>query len=344
MKDKFLKSLPITTGHQRLAVDNCIAIFLVGSHLYGSNDVNSDLDYEGIFIEPPEYVVGCKSCDEVDFSTKSNSKKSAKNTPKDIDCKLYSLKNFFSLAQKNNPNKVEFFYMPERNIVYLNEKYWKQIEEARDLFISLKVYSSFLGYANSQKKKLLTKKKRLAELREFVAALDKAKITPKKIIGDIFDFRQGSYWPYKFIDRTVTLEGSPAIRVQEKEFNSGMNASIIYEHAKAIIGSYGKRVKDLDDSGYDLKFASHLFRLYYEGLQLLREGTLTFPLVENAHLLAVKRGDYSLEEILQRASEIEPLFDLAYQQSKLRHSPDQDGISKLQTEMYLEYWREKGFI
>ena len=343
MDAKFLKGLPITTGHQRLAVDNCIAIFLVGSHLYGTNDVNSDLDYEGIFIEPPEYVIGSKSCDEVDFSTKSNSKKSAKNTPKDIDCKLYSLKNFFSLAMKNNPNKLEFFFAPDRNIVYKTEK-WDEILAAKDMFVSLNVKHSYSGYAQSQKKKLLTKKRRLVELREFVNALENSKLTPKKVIGDIFDFREGAYWPYKFIERSISAEGTPTIRVQEKEFNSGMNASIIYEHAKALIESYGKRVKDLDDSGYDLKFASHLFRLYYEGLQLLREGTLTFPLVENAFLLAVKRGDYTLEEILKKADEIEPLFDLAYQQSKLRHSPDQEGISKLQTKMYLEYWKEMGMI
>jgi len=341
MKDKFLKSLPITTGHQRLAVDNCIAVFLVGSHLYGSNDANSDLDYEGIFIEPPEYVIGCISCDEVDYSTKSNSKKSARNTPKDIDCKMYSLKNFFSLAMKNNPNKCEFFFCPERNLVYKTEK-WDEILAAKDMFISLNVKHSYSGYAASQKKKLIGKKRRLDELREFVVALEKVNIE-RKTIGQIFDFKT-ERWPYKFIERTVTLEGTPALRVQEKEFNSGMAADIIYEHAKNLIGSYGERTIDLEEHGYDLKFASHLFRLYYEGLQLLKEGKLSFPLAENKFLLAVKRGEYSLDYILQKADEFEPLMEIAYQQSKLRHSPDQDGISKLQTKMYLEYWREKGFI
>lgn len=357
MNDNFLKKLPVTTGHQRLAVDNCIAVFLVGSHLYGTNDAKSDLDYEGIFIEPPEYVIGAKSCDEVDFSTKSNSKNSARNTPKDIDCKMYSLKNFLALAQKNNPNKVEFFFVPQRNTVFLNEKYWDQIKEAKDIFLSLKIRHSFQGYAFSQKKKLLTKKRRLEELREFVASLEKAELVKgldkpenlifvkrKKTIGDVFDFKPGSPWPYKFIERTLTLEGTPALRVQDKEFNAGMDATIIYEHAKAILNSYGKRTKSLDDSGYDLKFANHIFRLYFEGLQLLKEGTITFPLVENAFLLAVKRGEYTLEEILKRADDFEPLFDLAYQQSKIRQSPDQDAISKLQTKMYLEYWKEKNWI
>ena len=104
---KLLESLPVTTPAQRLAKDNCIAIILTGSHLYGTSTPKSDMDYEGIFIEPPEYVIGSKSCEEVDFSTKSASKNSARNTPKDVDIKLYSLKNFFYLAQKNNPNKLQ---------------------------------------------------------------------------------------------------------------------------------------------------------------------------------------------------------------------------------------------
>jgi len=54
---KLLDSLTVTTPYQRLAKDNCIAIILTGSHLYGTSTPQSDMDYEGIFIEPPEYVI-----------------------------------------------------------------------------------------------------------------------------------------------------------------------------------------------------------------------------------------------------------------------------------------------
>ena len=49
---------------------------------------------------------------------------------------------------------------------------------------------------------------------------------------------------------------------------------------------------------------------------------MDFPLDENKFLLSVKRGDYDLDYLLKRADEFEPLFELAYQESKLRHSPD----------------------
>lgn len=342
---KLLDSLTVTTPYQRLAKDNCIAIILTGSHLYGTSTPQSDMDYEGIFIEPPEYVIGSKSCDEVDFSTKSASKHSARNTPKDVDLKLYSLKNFFYLAQKNNPNKLEFFFAPERNIVYKNEQYWNQIVEAKDMFVSLKIKHSFTGYAVSQKKKLIVKKQRLDELREFKDVLFNGIATcsiPNPKLGDILYCTDLT--KFKFITLTMTLEGTPAIVVNEKEYNYGMAAQDILARITFTIDQYGSRTRSLDEGGYDYKFASHMFRIYYEGLKLLKEGRMEFPLEENKFLLSVKQGEYDLDYLLKRADEFEPLFEIAYQESKLRHSPDQDGISKLQTKMYLEYWREKGWI
>ena len=350
MNHNFLATLPITTVEQRIARDGCIAIFLVGSNLYGTSTPQSDLDYEGIFIEPPEYVIGSKSCEEVDFSTKSVSKCSAKNTPKDIDIKLYSLKNFIYLAQKNNPNKLEFFFIPDRNIIFKNEKYLNGLLEAKDLFLSLKLKHSFQGYAFSQKKKLLVKKQRLDELREFKEVLSNgiaacSKTNPN--LGDILRYETLKDFKINnrtFITPTVTLEGTPAIVVNEKEYNYGMAAQEILTRITFAIDQYGSRTRSLDEGGYDYKFASHLFRLYYEGLKLLKEGRVDFPLEENKFLLSVKKGESDLDYLLKRADEFEPLFEIAYQESKLRHSPDQDGISKLQTQMYLEYWREKEWI
>jgi hypothetical protein len=345
MKEDFLKSLPVTTAHQRIAVDGCVAIITVGSTLYGTNTSSSDLDYEGIFIEPPEYVIGTKSCDEVDFSTKSASKFSAKNTPKDIDIKLYSLKNFFYLAQKANPNKIEYFFIPERNIVYKNPKYWDQIVAAKDMCLSLKIKHAFSGYAMSQKKKLLLKKKRLEELREFKEILEQGLVKSSNCNPTIADiFKDIPLDNYKYITPTVTSEGTPAINVDEKIYNYGMQASDIFQRISLEISRYGSRTLSLDEGGYDYKFASHLFRLYYEGLRLLKEGSLTFPLDENKFLISVKNGEYDLDYLLKRADEFEPLFETAYLESKLPHSPDQDGISRLQTSMYLEYWQEKGWI
>lgn len=349
-KEKFFSQFgSIDTPHKRLAYDNCIAIFLVGSHLYGTATPESDRDYEGLFIEPPEYVLGNKSCEEVEFSTKSTTKNSARNTPKDIDCKLYSVKNFFYLAQKNNPNKVEFFYLPERNVIYTDGEYWPRIKAAKDLFISLRLRHSFEGYAMSQKRKLLTKKQRLEEFREFLAELDKVKDAEggfgKLTIGDVFTAAYHSeHWPYKFITRSMTLEGTPSIHVQDKEFNFGMQVERIYEKVKANIERYGHRTLSLDERDYDDKFASHLFRLYYEGLRLLKEGNIEFPLEENKFLIAVKRGEFSLEELLAKADSFEPLFEQAYLASKLQHGPQQEEISKLQMELYLQYWREKEWI
>ena len=90
------------TPEQKMALDNCIGLFLTGSQLYGTATPASDYDYEGVFIESPEYVLGNKSCTEVSFNTGDSQ---SRNTSEDYDCKLYSLRKYFNLAQQNNPNK-----------------------------------------------------------------------------------------------------------------------------------------------------------------------------------------------------------------------------------------------
>ncbi len=93
--------------------------------------------------------------------------------------------------------------------------------------------------------------------------------------------------------------------------------------------------------GYDVKFAAHLIRLLLECLQLLTEKTLTFPLPQHNLVRDVKLGKYDLTWVLNKAEEIEKLADLAYVQSDLQYSADQEAINKLQIELLEEFWEER---
>jgi len=345
-----LDKLPTDTPERKMAVDNCIFLFLTGSHLYGTNTPASDKDYEGVFIEDPDYVIGSKRIDEVDFSTKSSAK-NERNTKDDIDCKFYSLRKFIELAKLNNPNKIEWFFVPERNINTIHAAYWYQITRAKDLFLSLKLKHSFTGYAFSQKSKLITKKQRLDALREFKDLLETGINNGAKIIGDIFplisnDFKSDRIIPFLKLSpqKSVDENESECISVDNRNYNWGFDVKKILENITNEINRYGSRTANLDTMAYDCKFASHIFRLYYEGLSLLKEGNIHYPLIENQFILDVKTGKYSLDEVLAKAESIEPLFEMAYINSKLRHAPDVNAISDLQKSIYLDYWKEKNLI
>jgi len=362
----FMKRLreSVHCEEQKMALDNCIGLFVTGSQLYGTSTPASDWDYEGVFIESPEYILGNKACDEVSFSTGDDK---SRNTSEDIDCKLYSLRKFLSLAQQNNPNKIEHFFIPNSMFRYKDDKYWNQIVDNKEIFLSLKLKHSFSGYAKSQEHKLVTKKKRYEELKSFQEVLREGIYRGKINIGalDLIETHKHKKYhketdtvgthtlkrmkaKYHFIEYKRTPEDTDAIRVDNKDYNFGMPVQRIYDYVNKEVETYGGRLEYVKEYGFDVKFASHLFRLYYEGLRLMREGNLVFPMPEEEvkFMMDIKAGKFDLDFLLEKSKELEPLFDIAYEENKanLPYTPNHAEIDKLQRKMILEFWKDRNLI
>jgi len=150
--EKLKKTLPRDTLEQRMAQDNLILLCRVGSNMYGTNTKESDDDFTGIFIPEKEYVCGLKNIKQVEIRTNPTGS-GKRNQTGDVDITLKSLGEWCKLAQNNNPNILELFFAPEKCILYKNE-YWDKLVENMNLFLSLKIFHSFRGYAHSQRKRL----------------------------------------------------------------------------------------------------------------------------------------------------------------------------------------------
>jgi predicted nucleotidyltransferase len=129
--------------------------FLTGSHLYGTNTKDSDKDYVGVFMPDEKELLGLKSKDIIEERTNPSSS-GKKNTPDDVDCVWYSLHKFCELARQNNPNIIELFYAPDRNVIECTPT-GKILLNHRGLFLSKRCYDTFKGYAESQRKRLEAK-------------------------------------------------------------------------------------------------------------------------------------------------------------------------------------------
>jgi hypothetical protein len=85
-----------------------------------------------------------------------------------------------------------------------------------------------------------------------------------------------------------------------ESFHAGLPVKVIYEKVREEYDRYGWRVKTdtFETLGYDVKFASHAIRLFYEGERLLTTGRLEFPITGKAHddIMAVKNGNLSIGE------------------------------------------------
>lgn len=354
-----LKKLAVTP-EQKMVLENAVGLFLTGSQLYGTNTENSDFDYEGVFIESPEYVLGNKSCDEVSFSTKEN--ENSRNTSEDIDCKFYSLRKYFKLAAENNPNKVEWFFIPEDKFVFKN-KYWNYISENYSIFLSQKIQHSFSGYAHSQKNKMVGKKIRYDELKEFLKVLEEGIASGCKIIGHLpitETYTTKKYnreedvvhnlvnkrikGKYQYIKYFMTEEGSDAVMIDSRVYNFGMDVEKIYHHVKREVDKYGQRTENMVEYGFDLKFCSHVFRLYDEGMELLETGKLEYPCKNSEFMIDIKKGKYSLDYLLEKLKGYDERLIQSSEISKLPYAPNHEAIHNLQIKVLLEFWKERNLI
>jgi predicted nucleotidyltransferase len=144
------------THEQRMSQDNCIFLARVGSQMYGTNTKLSDDDFTGIFMPDREYAgLGIKNINHVEYRTNPTGS-GKRNTKEDRDCILYSLKQWVTLALNNNPNTLELFFAPEKCIMQISPV-WEKLRANKHLFLSLKIYHSFRGYAHAQRMRLKLK-------------------------------------------------------------------------------------------------------------------------------------------------------------------------------------------
>lgn len=147
-----------------IALNNQILRGLVGSTAYGTNLESQDRDEMGVFIEPPEYIIGLSS---MEHYISRDQPDGVRSQPGDLDLTLYSLRKYVRLAARGNPTVVELLWLPK----YEHETLWgNQLRNMRQEFISKESGERFLGYLISQKKRLTGELARNVSRPELVAA------------------------------------------------------------------------------------------------------------------------------------------------------------------------------
>ena len=108
-------------------------------------------------------------------------------------------------------------------------------------------------------------------------------------------------------------------------------------------GKKGQRHELIGEHGYDVKAAMHVIRLLNEGIELMRSGTITLPRPEKELLITIRTGQYgSLDRVLTLANDLFKELEQAQAESRLPETVDRERISKLLTEVYLNFWRDHG--
>lgn len=112
--------------------------YIRGSHLYGLNTNDSDIDKGGIYIQSMSEVLGLRE-------RYVQQVKSEKN-----DDVWYELDRFIELLNKSNPNILEALFVPDELIITKPHPCLMPLFENKEKFLTKKCFQSFISYANSQ--------------------------------------------------------------------------------------------------------------------------------------------------------------------------------------------------
>lgn len=279
-----------------------------GSHLYGLDTPNSDIDYKGIYIPTLREIMLGNYAKTFKSSTGAEH---GKNVAGDIDTEVISLPRFIEMGIQGETMVLDMLHCEDP---ISNSELWWYLVDNRTKFYS-KTLKAFVGYVKRQAAKYGIKGSRLADIEEAVARLKT--FNPEQSIADV---QAGLYFGEfaKWITKDPQREGMPMqffYEVNQKKYQSTNSVGYVINELEKVWNSYGHRAKQArENDGVDWKAMSHALRAGYQARDIYELGDFEYPLKETDYLLAVKTGqlDYTTEvapELERLVEEVTVLSD-----------------------------------
>lgn len=303
--------------------DNIIILGLGGSHAYGTNNENSDLDVRGVATHSPEDILTGKGFDQV--------------VNEATDTTVYSLEKIINLLSNCNPNTIEILGLEPWQYLYVSD-IGKALIDNRDMFLSKRAVHAFGGYANSQLRRLSNKAVRLVgqeeRERHILASIENARYSyPEKY----FNYPDDAIRLY--IDKAVQEDYDTEIFMDVhlthyplrdyKSMWSEMH-NIVKDYSK--IGKRNSHAIEHDKLG---KHMCHLIRLYLMCFDILENGEIiTFRKKDHDFLMAIRNGKYlddnrqPIAEFYDIVDEFENKLNYLKEHTDLPPNPDYGRINK----------------
>jgi predicted nucleotidyltransferase len=114
-----------------------------------------------------------------------------------------------------------------------------------------------------------------------------------------------------------------------------------------LLGERGQKKVNRPDleakHGFDTKYAMHILRLGFQGVELMSTGKLTLPIAEQdrAFTYAVRLGEVPLQEALTRAGELERQIKDLLLDAPIPAEPAREQIESWMLDVYFESWKAR---
>jgi hypothetical protein len=276
----------------------------VGSHAWGLADEESDVDHRGVFALPFSWAHGLVAPPEDLVSA-------------DGSATYWEAGKALRQALRADPNTLEMLFLPGAKAL---DPIGEWLLAERDAFVSVEIYGTFGRYALGQLRRL-DQGLRLAEHRATVLAWLRA--DPTLTLDAVAE---------KLSRVSTRAMPSEADRVhQAKQYIKQLYRSLA-DQGLLESNEFAALVRFARDKSADFelprelrpKNAYNLVRLLATATGWLRDGAPTFA-VEGAlreRLLAIKKGEVSLDAVLAEAEAMAPDLERARDASTLPKRPD----------------------
>lgn len=105
-------------------------------------------------------------------------------------------------------------------------------------------------------------------------------------------------------------------------------------------GRHGWRQHLVDTYGFDTKYAGHLIRLGYQGVEFMRTGVITLPMPQEQReeIVAIRTGQVDVNDVLTRSGLLERELKDLLDTSPLPEEPDYGAINAFLVDAYESVW------
>lgn len=315
-----------------------ICKIIIGSHLYGLDNENSDRDYAGVFLPSADDILGLEVYPPELIENEKYSE-GPRNTAGDVDCKYFSLRQFMILAAQGQSAQLEMLFAKPRHHQLKPAPEWEELVANRHIFLSKSTFTPFVRFALSQATKATMKGENLRFVRElgkWISSLENG-VTHRQI-REFIEERDGkSYLGPVQVEISQNESGATLLTLAHRQYDVGASLKRLSESLKILESKYGSRSKAAAESGIDHKSLSHAYRMIFEAEEMLTTGILSLPLRDNdrdfVRSIKEKRIPPGLDwekDIIARINRLE--HDIA-PNSGLPEEPDWDAIRALHKQL-----------
>ena len=303
--------------------NNIIILTLGGSHAYGTNNENSDLD-----------IRGCALNSKMQILTNQNFEQFVNEA---TDTTIYSFNKLVALLSNVNPNTIEMLGNKPEHYLYVSPIGQELIDNAH-LFLSKKCVHSFGGYANQQLYRL--NQKSAHQLSQ--AGLEQHILKTLEFMKTDFNKKYSDFSEDQirlYIDKAVQdgydTEIFMDVRLTHYPLRDYCSMWSELQNTVKAYGKIGKRNEKALEHGKIAKHMMHLIRLYMMCLDILeKEKIITYRENEHDLLMDIRNGkfldinDQPIPEFFEMVDEYEKKLEYAKQNTNLPNNPNYKKINE----------------